>query len=64
MKVVVDFRACMSNAVCMGIAPEVFEVRSDGYLYVLNDTPPSEVHAAVEEAALTCPTQAITIKRG
>ena len=39
MKVVVDFDECASNAVCMGILPEVFEVRDDGYLYVLNETP-------------------------
>ena len=30
MKVVVDYDVCASNAVCMGIAPEVFEVRDDG----------------------------------
>ena len=29
MKVVVDYDACSSNAVCMGIAPEIFEVRDD-----------------------------------
>ena len=40
MKVVVDYDACASNAVCMGIVPEVFEVRDDGYLYVLNENPP------------------------
>ena len=27
MKVVVDYDLCESNAVCMGILPEVFEVR-------------------------------------
>ena len=35
MKVVVDFDICQSNAVCMEVAPKVFEVRDDGYLYVL-----------------------------
>ena len=43
MKVVVDYDVCASNAVCMGIAPEVFEVRDDGYLYVLNENPPAEL---------------------
>lgn len=62
MKVVVDFDACMSNAVCMGIAPEVFEVRDDGYLYILDEHPPEALRHAVEEAAMACPTQAITIK--
>lgn len=52
----------MSNAVCMGIAPEVFEVRTDGYLYVLDEHPPEALRLAVEEAAMACPTQAITVK--
>ena len=42
VKVVVDYDECASNAVCMGILPEVFEVRDDGYLYVLNENPPEE----------------------
>ena len=29
MRVVVDFDLCESNALCMGLAPEVFEVRDD-----------------------------------
>ena len=40
MRVVVDFDLCESNAVCMGIAPEVFEVRDDDFLYVLQEEPP------------------------
>ena len=31
MKVVVNYDLCESNAVCMGIAPEVFEVRDDDW---------------------------------
>jgi ferredoxin len=62
VRVVVDFDKCMSNAVCMGLAPEVFEVRDDGYLYVLQEEPPEELRAKVEAAARACPTQAITIE--
>jgi len=62
MKVVVDMKACMSNAQCMMAAPEVFEVREDGLLYILNETPPEELRAKVIEAARLCPTQAITIE--
>ncbi len=39
MKIVVDYDLCASNAVCMGIAPELFEVRDDGFLYVLDEHP-------------------------
>ncbi|MFZ4586150.1 MAG: ferredoxin [Acidimicrobiia bacterium] len=62
MKIVVDFDKCKSNAVCMAVAPEVFEVRDDGYLYVLQEEPPEELRAAVEQAARECPTQAIGVQ--
>jgi ferredoxin len=61
MRVVVDFDRCESNAVCMEIAPAVFEVRDDDFLYVLNETPGEDLREAVEEAARCCPKQAITI---
>lgn len=62
MKVVVDFDICQSNAVCMEVAPKVFEVRDDGYLYVLQENPSEAQRAEVEEAAERCPTGAITIE--
>ena len=61
-KVVVDFDKCESNALCMGVAPEVFEVRDDDFLYVLQEQPPDELRAKCEEAARVCPKQAITIE--
>jgi ferredoxin len=39
MKVSVDFDVCASTGACMQVCPEVFEVRSDGYLYVLQEEP-------------------------
>ena len=61
MRIVVDYDLCESNAICMGIAPEVFEVRDDDFLYVLNETPGEELRAQVEEAVRRCPKQAISI---
>ena len=61
MRVVVDYDLCESNAVCMGIAPEVFEVRDDDFLYVLQRDPGEELRAKVEEAVQRCPKQAISI---
>ena len=61
MKVVVDFDKCKSNAVCMGAAPEVFEVRDDNFLYILQEEPPEELRGKVEEAVSTCPTGAISL---
>jgi ferredoxin len=45
----------------MSIAPEIFEVRDDGFLYVLNETPGDEFAARMREAENSCPTGAITI---
>ncbi len=61
MRVVVDFDKCKSNAVCMGVAPDVFEVRDDGYLYILQEEPPEELRSKMMEAVQSCPTGAITI---
>ncbi len=62
MKVIVDFDRCESNAVCMGIAPEVFEVRDDDFLYVLQEEPPEALRPKIEEAVRLCPKQAISIE--
>ncbi len=62
MKIVVDYDVCESNAVCMGIAPEVFEVRDDDFLYVLDEHPDESLRAKLQDAARRCPKQAITIE--
>jgi ferredoxin len=61
MRVVVDFNLCESNALCVDAAPEVFEVRDDDRLYVLNESPPEKLRAKVEAAARVCPKQAIKV---
>ena len=62
MKVSVDYDLCTSNAVCMGIAPEVFEVRDDGFLYILNENPSPELFDQMREAVASCPNGAISIE--
>ena len=62
MRVVVDFDLCESNALCMAAAPEVFEVRDDDFLYVLNENPPEDQRPKMEEAVRRCPKQAISIQ--
>jgi ferredoxin len=62
MKVNVNFDLCSSNGVCMGIAPTVFEVRDDGYLYVLDEHPGGDVAERVREAAASCPNGAISLE--
>lgn len=62
MKVSVDFDLCASTGACMQVCPEVFEVRSDGYLYVLQEHPGAELATKVNEAVELCPTAAISVE--
>ena len=60
-RVVVDYDVCSSTAICMQFAPEVFEVRDDGYLYLLDETPSDDLREKVEQAVRGCPTRALSI---
>lgn len=62
MKVVVDFEVCQSHGLCTQAAPEVFELRDDGFLYILNETPPESLRKKLERAQRECPTGAIKIE--
>ena len=61
MRIVVDYDLCESNAICMGIAPEVFEVRDDDFLYLLQEEPDESFRDRMNEAVTRCPKQAISI---
>jgi ferredoxin len=62
MRIVVRFDLCESNALCVAAAPEVFEVRDDDLLYVLDEHPPAELRAKLEQAVRVCPKQAIVLE--
>jgi ferredoxin len=63
MHVEVDYDLCESNAVCMGFAPTVFEVRDeDDRLYILQPDPPEELREAVALAVERCPRQALALR--
>jgi len=62
MKIVVDYDLCESNAACMQILPQVFEVRDDDFLYVLDESPAEELRSKVEECVGRCPKQAISLQ--
>jgi ferredoxin len=60
LKIIIDYDACESNAVCMGIAPDIFEVRDDDFLYVLKEEVPDDRREEVQQAVDMCPKQAIS----
>ncbi len=62
LRVHVDYDLCTSNAVCMGIAPEIFEVRDDGFMYVLNENPGPEFDERLQHCVDGCPNGAISLE--
>ena len=61
MRVVVDYTLCESNAVCMRLVPEVFEVRDDDRLYLKTERPADALRGRLDEAVRRCPKQALSI---
>ena len=62
MKVNVNYGNCASTGSCVQICPEVFELRSDNFLYILKEEPDESLQDMVREAAAACPTAAIELE--
>jgi ferredoxin len=62
MRVVVNMDLCESNALCQGVAPDIFEVDDDDNLIVLDETPDESARERLLEAVRICPKQAISIE--
>jgi ferredoxin len=45
----------------MQIAPDIFEVRDDDKLYLLNESPPDSARERVMKAVRVCPKQALSL---
>ncbi len=59
--VVVDRLKCESNGLCVGYAPDVFEISDDDELVVLEESPSEGRRTAVELAVRMCPKQALSL---
>ncbi|MCY1013850.1 ferredoxin [Nannocystis pusilla] len=64
MRVLIDESKCCGAGQCVMIAPRVFDQRDDGIVILLDAAPPTELHAAVREAACVCPGAAIALDEG
>ena len=61
MRVTVNIDKCCGSGQCVLVAPEVFDQgEEDGIVRLLDDAPPTDLHAAVNEAVALCPASAIT----
>ena len=65
MKIQIDLALCQGHSVCLGEAPEVFDVvePADGYPHVklLLENPPEELREKVMKAARFWPNNVITV---
>jgi ferredoxin len=60
-RVAVDRAACEANAVCVGIAPEVFDLDDADVLHVVLPNPPPELLERVRRAVDACPKVALSL---
>jgi ferredoxin len=60
-KVVVDYELCEANAVCMKLAPEVFQVDAQDNLHVLLEQVPADLLDKVQNAVRRCPKRALSL---
>jgi len=59
-KIIVDKDACIGAATCIALAPQAFELNSDG-IAVVKTTALDHTDQELIDAAKSCPTQAIKL---
>ncbi len=61
MKVTVDFDLCESNALCESLAPDVFEIDENDWLFLKTEEVTDDNRARIQRAVTSCPRGAISI---
>jgi ferredoxin len=59
MRVEVDRDRCEGNAVCVGIAPKLFDLDDDDYAVVKLDPVPADMEDVAERSIAECPRAAL-----
>ncbi|MBO0680939.1 ferredoxin [Mycolicibacterium sp. S2-37] len=59
MRVEVDRDRCEGNAVCVGIAPDIFDLDDDDYAVVTADPVPAGQEDLAEQSIAECPRAAL-----
>ncbi|MFI6362712.1 ferredoxin [Nocardia sp. NPDC050630] len=62
MKVTVDLDQCEANGICVGIAPDVFELDDEDVLHIVSADVPDDRLADVEDAVAQCPKAALKLQ--
>jgi ferredoxin len=61
MELRVDRDLCEANAVCTGIAPDVFDLDDEDELQILQPQPPEELRERIQQAVASCPKNALSL---
>ncbi|HXA61109.1 MAG TPA: ferredoxin [Streptosporangiaceae bacterium] len=61
MEVKVDHLVCEANGVCVGLAPDVFELDDDDNLEILQPHPAADQIDKVRHAVRSCPKAALAL---
>jgi ferredoxin len=59
MQVEVDRDRCEGNAVCVGIAPDLFDLDDEDYAVMKVDEIPADQEALAEQSVVECPRAAL-----
>ena len=59
VRVIVDRDRCEGNAVCMGIAPDIFDLDDEDYAVIKTDPIPPDQEDLAEQAIAECPRAAL-----
>ncbi len=62
MRVEVDLDRCEGNAICVGIAPDLFQLDEDEYAVVTVDPIPADKEELALQAIADCPRAALSRK--
>jgi ferredoxin len=57
-----DFGACQGYANCVDAAPQVYDIDDDGVVVLVREEITEEERPRIEEAARSCPVNALTIE--
>lgn len=61
MDVIADFDRCEANAICVGLAPDIFDLDDDEELSVAPGPVPAHLEQAVLDSVTQCPRAALRL---
>ncbi|AZZ81055.1 ferredoxin [Gordonia westfalica] len=62
MRIKADFDLCESNAICVGMAPDFFDLDDDDYLVILQEEIPADRVEELRQVAANCPKSALSVE--